>query len=207
MDETLIIQTLYNSFISYIPNLIVFFILLFLGWAIGKIVGRILEEIIERSKIEHILFKRKPIISLSSLFSLIAFWSIFLLFLNAGIDVLAIRAISEILSSLLMFVPRFIAFLLVLLTGYFISEYLSSNIERSKIEYSRIISRIVFWLGIYVSAVIALPIVGIDVFILQVLLVVIVISIVLPISIAFSLALKDEFRKVIKKHLRKLSKI
>jgi len=207
MEEALLIKTLYESFISYIPNVTAFFILLFLGWGIGKIVGRIAEEIIKRSKIESVLFKRKPIISLSSLASIILSWSIYLLFLKAGVDVLGIKAISDILASLLSFIPRFVAFFIVFLAGYFISEYLRNNIEKSEIEYKTIVSKIVFWLGIYVSAIIALPLIGIDVFILQILLVIIVVSFLLPLSIGFSLAIKDEVKSIIKKCLRKLSKI
>jgi magnesium-transporting ATPase (P-type) len=207
MDESVLLQTLYNSFVSYVPNLIGFFILLFLGWGIGKIFGRIAEEIIKRSKIESVLFKKKPVISLSSLTSIIVSWSIYLLFIKAGVDVLGIKAISDILASLLSFIPRFVAFLVVFFAGYFISEYLRVSIEKSEIEYRRLIAKIVFWLGIYVSAIIALPLVGIDVFILQLLLIIVIIFMLLPISIGFSLALKDELKKDVKKWLKKLSKI
>jgi flagellar biosynthesis protein FliQ len=207
MDELVLLQTLYNSFVSYVPNLIGFFILLFLGWGIGKILGRIAEEIIKRSKIESVLFKKKPVISLSSLASIIVSWSIYLLFLKAGVDVLGIKAISDILASLLSFIPRFVAFLVVFFAGYFISEYLRVSIEKSEIEYRGLIAKIVFWLGIYVSAIIALPLVGIDVFILQLLLLIVIIFMLLPISIGFSLAIKDELKKDVKKWLKKLSKI
>lgn len=203
----MLLQTLYNSFVSYVPNLIGFFILLFLGWGIGKILGRIAEEIIKRSKIESVLFKKKPVISLSSLASIIVSWSIYLLFLKAGVDVLGIKAISDILASLLSFIPRFVAFLVVFFAGYFISEYLRVSIEKSEIEYRGLIAKIVFWLGIYVSAIIALPLVGIDVFILQLLLLIVIIFMLLPISIGFSLAIKDELKKDVKKWLKKLSKI
>jgi hypothetical protein len=207
MDELVLLQTLYNSFVSYVPNLIGFFILLFLGWGIGKILGRIAEEIIKRSKIESVLFKKRPVISLSSLASIIVSWSIYLLFIKAGVDVLGIKAISDILASLLSFIPRFVAFLVVFFAGYFISEYLRVSIEKSEIEYRRLIAKIVFWLGIYVSAIIALPLVGIDVFILQLLLLIVIIFMLLPISIGFSLAIKDELKKDVKKWLKKLSKI
>jgi len=207
MDESIIFQNLYNSFVSYTPNLIGFFILLFLGWGIGKILGRVMEEIIKRSKIESMLFKKKPIISLASLASIIVSWSIYLLFLKAGVDVLGIKAISDILYSLLTFIPKFVAFLIVFLAGYFISEYLKNSIEQSEIEYNRFIARVVFWLGIYVSAIIALPLVGIDVFVLQLLLLVIIIATLLPISIGISLAIKDELKKEIKRYFKKLSKI
>jgi flagellar biosynthesis protein FliQ len=207
MDESVLLQTLYNSFVSYVPNLIGFFILLFLGWGIGKILGRIAEEIIKRSKIESVLFEKRPVISLSSLASIIVSWSIYLLFIKAGVDVLGIKAISDILASLLSFIPRFVAFLVVFFAGYFISEYLRVSIEKSEIEYRRLIAKIVFLLGIYVSAIIALPLVGIDVFILQLLLIIVIIFMLLPISIGFSLAIKDELKKDVKKWLKKLSKI
>ena len=203
----MLLQTLYNSFVSYVPNLIGFFILLFLGWGIGKILGIIAEEIIKRSKIESVLFKKKPVISLSSLASIIVSWSIYLLFIKAGVDVLGIKAISDILASLLSFIPRFVEFLVVFFAGYFISEYLRVSIEKSEIEYRGLIAKIVFWLGIYVSAIIALPLVGIDVFILQLLLIIVIIFMLLPISIGFSLAIKDELKKDVKKWLKKLSKI
>ncbi|MFZ8830384.1 MAG: mechanosensitive ion channel family protein [Candidatus Aenigmatarchaeota archaeon] len=207
MDESVLLQTLYNSFVSYVPNLIGFFILLFLGWGIGKILGRIAEEIIKRSKIESVLFEKRPVISLSSLASIIVSWSVYLLFIKAGVDVLGIKAISDILASLLSFIPRFVAFLVVFFAGYFISEYLRVSIEKSEIEYRRLIAKIVFLLGIYVSAIIALPLVGIDVFILQLLLIIVIIFVLLPISIGFSLAIKDELKKDVKKWLKKLSKI
>jgi flagellar biosynthesis protein FliQ len=207
MDESVLLQTLYNSFVYYVPNLIGFFILLFLGWGIGKILGRIAEEIIKRSKIESVLFEKKSVISFSSLASIIVSWSIYLLFIKAGVDILGIKAISDILASLLSFIPRFVAFLVVFLAGYFISEYIRASILKSDIEYRRLIAKIVFWLGVYVSAIIALPLVGIDVFILQLLLIIVIIIMLLPISIGFSLAIKDELKKDVKKWLKKLSKI
>ena len=207
MNETAIIDSIYRSFVSYTPNLLGFFLLLFLGYGIGKLAGKIVEEIVKRSKIENTIFKEKPIFPLSSIFSIMISWGIYILFLKAGVDLLGIKAISDILSSILYFIPKFLAFITVFIAGYVLSEYLRVSIERSNIEYKRIAGKIAFWFGLYVSALIALPIIGIDVFILQVLLIVVVVVLLLPISVGLALTIKDEIRPIIRKHLRKFSKI
>ncbi|MGC8993153.1 MAG: mechanosensitive ion channel family protein [Candidatus Aenigmatarchaeota archaeon] len=205
MNETLFLNEIYTSFVNYIPNLIAFFILIFLGWGIGKIVGKIFEEIIKRSKIEKIIFReKKPIISLTSFFSLLASWSIYLIFIQAAVEVLGIKVISDIISSIVNYIPRIFLFSVVMIVGYVFSEYLRVEIEKNKIKFKELISRIVFWIGIYVSLLIALPILGIRTFILEILLVILVLSVSLPFSVAFTLVLKDELKKDIKKWMKKV---
>ncbi len=205
MDETLFLKEIYVSFINYVPNLIAFFILIFLGWGIGKIGGKVVEEIIKRSKIEKVIFREtKPIISLSSFFSILTFLGILLLFIQSAVDVLGIKAISNAISSILDYIPKIFGFAIVVIAGYAVSEYLKIRIEESGIGLRRLISRIIFWIGIYISFLIALPILGIRTFILEILFVIFILSITLPFSVALTLVLKDELKKEIKKWMKKV---
>lgn len=207
--EEITLTTIYNFFyqlIGYLPNILSSLILIAIGVVIGKIVSRIVEEILERSKIENYIFGKR-IIGISSIFSLLVGWSIYLIFVKVGLDVLGIEYISKIVETLNYFIGRTILFLVAILVGLGISNYVKKRIEESEIEFRNIVSRVVYYVFVYIALVMSLPILGIDTTLLSLLFLILVAGFVLPLSIGFSLAIKDEIKPVLREYLRKRRKI
>jgi len=205
MKEEEIFQAIYNSIVSNSPNILSAIVVIVLGVIVGKIVGKIVEVLTERLKVENMIF-RKKVIGLPTIFSFLISWSIYLIFLKAGIDFLGIAYISQILEVIVAFLGKLLVFLVFFLVGLGISMYLANQIERSKIEFKTIISRAVLYSGVYITLVLTLPIFGIDTTLLSWLFIVIVASILIPFSFGLSLALKDEIKAYLKPYLKRKRK-
>lgn len=203
--EEIVISTLMQFFsqvITYSSLLLSSLIVIVIGFLVGKILSRIVEEILERKKIENYLFGKK-IIGISSIFSFLVALSIYLIFIKVGIDILGISYISSVLETFINFIGRLMLFLVSLFLGLAISIFIKKKIEESEVEFKPIISRIVFYVSVYIVLVMSLPILGMDTTILSLLFLLIVSAVILPFSIALSFILKDELKPIVKEYLRK----
>lgn len=208
MEEITItaISNFLYQIISYLPNIFSSLILVAIGILIGKVVSRIVEELLERSKIENYLLGKR-VIGISSIFSLLVGWSIYLIFIKLGLDVLGIEYISKIVETLNYFIGRVILFLVAILVGLGVSNYIKKRIEESEIEFKSFISKVVYYVCIYIVLVMCLPILGIDTTLLSLLFLLLVASFILPLSISLALAIRDEIKPVLRKYIRKGRKI
>ncbi|MFH7880619.1 MAG: hypothetical protein QXI09_01260 [Candidatus Aenigmatarchaeota archaeon] len=203
--EEIVISTLmqfFNQVITYSSLLLSSLIVIVIGFLVGKILSRIVEEILERKRIENYLFGKK-IIGISSIFSFLVALSIYLIFIKVGIDILGISYISSVLETFINFIGRLMLFLVSLFLGLAISIFIKKKIEESEVEFKPIISRIVFYVSVYIVLVMSLPILGMDTTILSLLFLLIVSAVILPFSIALSFILKDELKPIVKEYLRK----
>jgi hypothetical protein len=196
-----IFDKLVNSAISFVPNLIGAIILLVIGWILGVIVGKVSKEILRRAKIDMYISK-KPTFKFSNIISTILSWTIYLIFIREAVNVLALPTLVEAIGIIISFLPGIIGAIIVLMVGYAVGEYVRKQIEESEITYSDIISKVVFFLVIYISIAIALPMVKIDPFLINALLLILVGTIGLGISIAIGLGLKDVIAELAKKYVK-----
>ncbi|MEM5815747.1 MAG: hypothetical protein QXL14_01745 [Candidatus Aenigmatarchaeota archaeon] len=204
MEEAIltIFSSLINQVITYLPLAFISLLTIAIGFLIGKIFSRIIEEIIERTKIEEYIFGKK-IIGLASLFSFLIAISIYLIFIRVGIDLLNIAYISTILESIINFIGRIIIFLISFLIGVGISNFIRKKIEESDIDFNYFVSKILYYVCIYIVLVMTLPILGIDTTILSILFIIVLIALILPISIGIGYAIKDDIKDIIRKYMKK----
>lgn len=199
-----VLESLANATIEYTPKIFGAVVLLLIGWAIGSVVGRAIKEIIKRMKIDQFLFKgRRPLIKISSIIPLIVSWTIYLVFIQAAIEVLGIQALMMAIGEILNFLPRLIEALIIILAGYGIAEYVRRQIEESDIAFSDLISKVLFFLILYVAIAISLPLLNIETFLINALLLIIVGSFSAGFAIAIGLGLKDEVRTAFRKYMKK----
>jgi hypothetical protein len=200
-----VLESLANATIEFTPKIFGAVVLLLIGWAIGSVVGRAIKEIIRRMKVDEFIFKgRRPVMRISSIIPLIISWSIYLLFIQAAIEVLGIQALMVAVGEILNFLPRIIEALVIILAGYGIAEYVRRQIEESDVAFSDLISKILFFLILYVAVAISLPLLNIETFLINALLLIVVGSFGAGLAIAMGLGLKDEMRATFKKYMRKL---
>lgn len=199
-----VLQSLMDATIAYTPKIFGALVLLLIGWVIGSVIGRIIKEIIKRAKVDEYVFrKRRPVIRISSVVPLIISWSIYLLFIQAAIEVLGIQALVLAIGEILNFLPRLVEAIIILLAGYGIAEYVRGQISESDIAYSELVSKIIFFLIIYVAVATSLPLLNIETFLINSLLLVLVGSFGAGFAIALGLGLKDEVKVAFRKYMRK----
>ncbi|MCD6371778.1 MAG: hypothetical protein J7L39_03615 [Candidatus Aenigmarchaeota archaeon] len=199
-----ILNTFLDQTINFIPNLIAAAILLVIGWIIGTVIGKITREILKRLRIdEYISKKKKPLFRASDILAIIFEWAIYLVFIQSAVGVLGIPALESFFEGIISFIPGLVKAIVVIMVGYAIAEYVTEKVKESKVVYSNILSSILFFLVIYISIALALPLVGIDPFIVNAILIVILGSIGLGLAIAIGWGLKDVIASLAKKYARK----
>jgi len=202
---TQVMTNFINSAIEFLPKLFGALILLIIGWIMGLVIGRVIKEILRRVKIDKYIARgKRPVFKLSDTLSVIVTWGIYLVFIQAAVDILEIPALSQFLQGILAFLPGLIKALIIVIVGYALAEYVRENVEASKVTYSGLIGRILFFLTIYIAIAIALPLVGIDPFLVNALLLVMAGCVGLGLAIAIGFGLKDDIKKIIKKYEKKL---
>jgi len=200
---TVPLETFLYSVINIFPKLVAAVILLAVGWVIGAIVGRVAKELMLRFKVDHYIAKKRPMLKLSDIFPIIFEWTIYLVFIQAAVQALGITALVEFVQMIINFIPGLIGAVVVVIVGYVLAEYVRSEVEKSKIAYSDVMSSVLFWLIIYVTIAMALPLVKIDATLINNILLIIVGSFGLGLAIALGLGLKDVIAAIARKKSRR----
>jgi hypothetical protein len=180
-----------SSVVLFFPNLVASIILLAIGWIIGEIVGRVAKELLVRFKVDQYLAKKGPMLKLSDIFPIIFEWVVYLVFIQAAVEALGIAALAQFVSVVLAFIPGLVEGVIVLIVGYIFAEYVKGEVEKSKIAYSDIMSKVLFWMMVYIALALALPLVGIDATLVNNVLLITVASVGAGIAIAIGLGLKE----------------
>ncbi len=194
----------WNTFLIFLPRLLGAFILMSIGALFGHLIKNFLRNIITRYKIEERLFIEKPTFKMSSLVSTIAAWSIYIVFIKAAIEVLGIPPLSMAASELIGVLPEIVKAVIVVSAGYAIASFSKHHMEHSRLTYSKVMANVVFFLVIYISFIMALPLIGIETLLLQNLLLIATGTVGLGVALALGLGLKDAVAQEAKTYKRKL---
>lgn len=189
------------------PRILVSIIILIIGWIIGTIVGRVTKEIIMRLKVDQYISKgKKPMVRLSDMFSIIFSWAIYLVAITAAFskDIWGIATLENIMTGVISFISGAIIAIIVVVVGYAIAEYIRRQVEASKMAFSELMGRVLFFLIIYIAIAIALPKVGIDASLVNNILLIIVASAGIGFAIALGLGLKETIAEMAKEYRKKL---
>ncbi len=201
--ETML-MTLWTGFIAGLPGLVAAIVTLIIGLVIGKVVGRIIKEVLIRLKIdEYVLEGEKVTFKFSDIFSVIARWWIYLVFIQQAAVFLGIAAITQFIDGVIAFLPGLVEAALIIIVGYVLAEYIKDKIVTKKTMYGSIVGKVVFFLLLYISIALALPFVGIDTLLINWVLLIIIGSFGLGMAIAIGLGLKDVVASSAKDYMKK----
>lgn len=201
-----ILERFFIAAINYIPNIVSAVILLIIGLLLGKSIGWFAKECLVRLKIDDYLpLKKRKMTSFSEIFSLIIKWWIYLAFVAAALSeqILGIKPISLWVESIVRFIPNIIGSALIIIVGYLLGEFISTEIRKSETFYSSLVSKVIFFLIIYVSIALALPVLGISADLVNNILLIIIGSIGLGLAIAIGLGLKGPIEEIARDYMKK----
>jgi asparagine N-glycosylation enzyme membrane subunit Stt3 len=118
--------------------------------------------------------------------------------------VLGIPVLTEFVGQVLSFIPRLLEGMIIIIIGYVLAKYVQGQVIATKVEYSELIGRIIFFLTIIIVISLALPFFGIDPSLINNIILILVGSVGLGIAIALGLGLKDTIARLAKKYSKKL---
>jgi Conserved TM helix len=116
------LQQALNSFFGFLPNLLGFLVILFIGYVVAKIVKGLLTKVLDKVGLDRALHsgqtgqyveKISPGASPSKLVGSVAFWFIFLGAVSLAVSALKIPALTTFVSSIYGYLPNVIAAVII----------------------------------------------------------------------------------------------
>jgi hypothetical protein len=159
--------------IAVLPNLLGAALILLIGWGLGKlvqaIVNRVLRalhfnELTERAGINDTLIRADIKIDPSVILGVVAYWFVFLIAIYAAVNTLGITILTGFMTSVLLYLPRVFAALLLVIVGTWAASVLARITRASGtaagIGYASTLSTIVQYTVVFFTFANALELLG-----------------------------------------------
>jgi hypothetical protein len=203
LEQILVFGDILSKLASYVPVALATVLLLLIGWVVGKIIGKITRSLLKRLKADT-YFKFGRGFEISNIFGLIVSWIIYLAFIQAAVQVLGVVALTEFVGQILSFIPRLLEGMIIIIVGYILAKYVQGQVIATKVEYSELIGRVIFFLTVIIVISLALPFFGINPSLINNIILILVGSVGIGIAIALGLGLKETVARLAKKYSKKL---
>jgi hypothetical protein len=120
------LQRALDSLIGFIPNLIGFLVILFIGYVIARLVKAVVTKLLEKVGLDRALSgspagtyveRASPGASPSRLVGAVVFWFIFIYAIAAAVGALKIPALTNFMANVQNYLPNVVAAVLILVLG------------------------------------------------------------------------------------------
>lgn len=201
---------LLSEVFTFVPRLVSFLVILFIGWLVGIGVEKVLVALLHKlgferlsrrigmTEMEHRMGIR---MDSAQILGKIAFWFIFLIFLVPATNALNLPTISNILNMLVDYVPNIFVAVLVLFLGsvlaVFAGDVVRGTTSATRMGHPEIIGNIVRWAIIGFACLIALEQLRIAPALITVLFAAIVGGLALAFGLSFGLGGRDSAQRLL----------
>ncbi|WP_266362661.1 mechanosensitive ion channel family protein [Tellurirhabdus rosea] len=168
-------STLINQFIEFVPRILGAGFILLIGFGVAKAVSLVLRRVLVKVGFDRIGDKLNEIdfikrlstgIKLSDIATRVLYYFILLVFLMAATETLGVSAITDMVKSLVAFIPRLIAAAIMLQVGVLIADALRGAVvtlcQSFNIASGKLLGMIVFFFFLVVTLISALGQAGIN---------------------------------------------
>jgi hypothetical protein len=132
-----------QTMVSFLPNILAAIIILIIGYIVGRLIGGGIRKLLERAKIGEKLSKSQLIkrmltimnITFERLIGMLISLFFYVIFLLIAIDILGIEMLSNFVNLVLLYLPNFIAGVLVLIIGLVVVDWIVGFIRNTIMEY------------------------------------------------------------------------
>ncbi|WP_234736637.1 mechanosensitive ion channel family protein [Tellurirhabdus bombi] len=168
-------RALINQFIEFVPRLLGAGFILGIGFLVGKAISVVVKKLLDRVGFDkigeklneiHFIKQLKTEIKLSEIVSKVLYYFILLVFLMAATETLGVSAITDMVKSLVGFIPRLIAAAIMLQVGVLIADSLRSGVvtlcQSFNIASGKLLGMIVFFFFLIITLISALGQAGIN---------------------------------------------
>lgn len=168
-------QTLINQFIEFVPRFLGAIVILIIGIIVARVVAVIVRRVLHRVGFDKIgerlndisvVKQLKTEIKLSQIVAKVLYYYILLIFIVQATNTLGVQAITEMVASLVGFIPKLIAAAIMLQVGILLADALRQavvNVCASfKIASGRLLGMIVFVFFLVITLISALAQAGIN---------------------------------------------
>jgi len=205
------IESLWTGFMNLLPGLVAALVVFTIGYLIARLIGKIVQLILYKSKVndklaEAGLGRAIGSTDVASVIGMLVRWYILIIFLHASLDFVRLGALSTLLGRIISWLPNLLIAVIVMLSGVLLGHYVAHALKpNSKKKDPLLVAEVLKWVIIFLTVMVALQQVGINVSILVGTFFIILSGIMLAIAIALGTGGKELGRKFVKK-IEKLMK-
>ena len=154
--ETL--TTLWESFLLYLPNLVVGLIFLIFGWFVAVGLGQAVTQILKKAKLDELLGKEgwkealqkaKISIHASKFVGSVVKWVIYIFFIWAAVGVFGLTYFAEFMRNVLEYIPSVLVAALIFVVAVMLADLLAKIIvvatEKANFKHTDLAGEIARW--------------------------------------------------------------
>jgi len=212
------LQTLWDGFVGFIPNLIGAIVVFLIGLVVAVVLGKLVTRIVQILRIDPILektgFKRsleKANLKLDSgkFLGELVKWFFIVAFLMAATEILNLPQITDFLKRIFFYLPQLVVAVLILLAGILIANFLQrlvrASVEAAELRGAGILAGVAKWAILVFAALAALMQLGIAPVMIQTLFTGVIGALALGFGLALGLGGKETAAEILEKIKRNIS--
>lgn len=211
------ISNFWESFINFIPNLLVAIIVFLIGWVIAAIIGKIISQILlrlqfnrlfEKASWREALEKAEIRVNPADFIGAICKWVLVIIVLLIAVEILGLNQFAVLLNKLVAWIPNLIVAIVIFVVAVIVADLLDkiviASVKRIGVEYVGVLGLIIRW-AIYIFAALAILVqLGVATALINTLIISFFGMLALALGLAFGLGGKDAAAKVIEDIRRKI---
>jgi len=217
MVDSSIIQTISNILLQHAPGILGAIVALVLGWLFGKLIGSAVTHLLRKHGVDETLkptllgkaFERSKI-QMSSIVGSLIKWIIFLLGILAASEALGLETLSSILRSVVSYLPYFLGGIIILVLGFFFTDFLGNFVgamtEGSSVMLSRILVFMTKVIMGFATIIISLSVMKVDVTIFYIFAKALAEGLAIGAAVGIGIALGWGFKDIIAKNAENIIK-
>lgn len=189
-----------NSVISFIPNIVIGLVIIVIGCMIGKLVGQIVTRLIASAgldtKLQGLLDEKSQKFVLSKVTGGVVYAVVVIFFVVEGLNVLKLDVLTEVGASIIAYMPRALAAVLILAAALIVSSMVEKALRKNGMNAYAVVAKVVIMVvGIFMI----LSELGIATLIVNEAFHLIVAAVAVAFAIAFGVGGRDFAARALKK--------
>ena len=201
------------------PKILEVIVILVLGfifaWVVKFLLGRLLkiirfEDLCYRSGFSTALARANVRRSSSDIFKLIVYWLVIFLAIILSLSTLNVEVVNELISSFLLYLPRFFIAVFVLIFGYFLSKFIARALlialVNAQVKSAKPISLAVHIMILILFVTMGIEQLGIAKGVMMITYAILLAGVVLALALAFGLGGKDMAKDFLEKKAKAAEK-
>jgi hypothetical protein len=201
-----IFNQLIDSFLVFLPELIAALLIIFLGLVVSFLLKKIAIKLFDSFNLDdwfeeqnlNTIFGSK---SISDIVGFIVMWGVFFVFLQESLLILKLSILTNFIDVWLNFAIKIIVGGIILFMAMIFGRYLRNVVDSMDYLFNHLFAVIIEIVIIYIALVMAINIVGLPTFLLEMSFLILITGVVIALSfaigISFGLALKDDAKIIL----------
>lgn len=203
-------QTLIDQFVEFVPRILGAVVILLIGVGVARLAAFIVQRVLGKVGFDKIGNRLNEIsvikqlgteIKLSEIIAKVLYYFILLVFITAATETLGVAAITEMVSSLVNFIPKLIAAAIMLQVGVLLADTLRTAVlnvcQSFNISSGRLLSMIVFVFFLIITIISALGQAGINTELLESSFNLIIGGVIFAFAIGYGFASRDVMANIL----------